>query len=91
MATLKQMLQNGDVVMRLPRLVRRPPGGPRLHAIRPGGVFAVCGFVPSSGEWIESQPNESAGKCSICLRQLRRAGFDVSWAGVIVRAEVAAS
>jgi hypothetical protein len=47
-----------------------------MHAKEIGRLHAICGFVPS-GTWSDDEP-VGGGRCSKCVRHLRRAGFESS-------------
>ena len=58
----------------------------RLHAVPLGRAMAICGHVPTF-EWLEpsSLAESRNGVCSPCRTLLTRAGYYVSWAGVIAQ------
>lgn len=82
---VQDLVERGEIQMRRAKVAVNvaPPGGLRLHAVETHVGNSLCGFYPASGEWLEP-PTRGAAPCGTCLRQLRRAGFSVSWAGVIV-------
>lgn len=78
---IRRLVAAGEIRMRV--VAGETRRNPVSHALGQRSAVAVCGFYPTGLWGDEAQP--TSAKCRHCVRQLKRAGFFVSWANAIVR------
>lgn len=84
---IERLAKAGAITMRRAAMRVLVAGGARMHAVPADRMAALCGFIPATMEWLDVDPAAGPGTCRACHAQLRRAGFSVSWAGVIAPTE----